>query len=84
MNNLSITLVNKPNPEKVTELIQKLTAETLTVPQKKLVREAIADDIARYCPRSVFLDYWHYIEIEEDRDKLIAELVEELLQEVEE
>ena len=81
--------MNKPNPEKVTDLIKELTAGALTVTHKQLVREAIADDIARYCPRSVFLDYWDYIKLEEDRDKLIAhlyylqpEIAEELQQEV--
>ncbi len=52
MNNLSITLVSKPNPEKVTELIQKISG----------LNEHVPVDRVKYP--------W------------IAELVEELLQEV--
>jgi hypothetical protein len=81
--------MNNPNPEKVTELIKELTSGALTVTHKQLVREAIGHKIAQYCPRSVFMDYWDYIKLEEDRDKLIAELyylqpeiAEELNQEV--
>ena len=78
--------MNKPNPEKVTELIKKLTAETIggvsktraQITHKQLVRGAIGHDIAQYCPSPIHLSYWRYIKREENRDKLIAELIEEL------